>query len=329
MTRIFSDGFESGNFDAWTANGTEGGSTISVLNESPYEGTKAVKVYFDAFENDAYVYKSISMDEAYIGCRLNVSDFHGYNIYRMMQFLWLFRSSTPNAFLILKAVDDTSNPLLCLGYYDFSLYTQVVNGTHEVSKNAYHWVELYWKRSTGTIRVWLDGTECTELRVDGGNFGTNPVDRAGIGAYQRGIGTAEQTEATIYIDNVVIADSYIGADSTLHSVTETVQVADAVFRHKGVLPLFDVLALEDESLSNKSLFLVDPLIVEDSKTGTFKTVLIDTDNISIVDLVAVDKGLLVIDDVTVFEAVESGAIGGRKTRLFLVLGDLAIQLNGE
>jgi hypothetical protein len=438
---IFSDGFEGGNFDVWTANGVEGGSTISVLSESPFAGTKAAKVYFDAFENDAYVYKSISLDEVYLGCRLNVSDFHGFNIYRMMQFLWLFRSSTPNAFLLLKAVDDTSAPLLCLGYYDYNAYTQVINGTHQVSKNAYHWCELYWKRSTGTIRVWLDGSECTELRVDGGNFGANPVDRAGIGAYQRGIGTLEQTEATIYVDDVVVSDVYIDAglaailkevadsfslqDSLLCNktlgLTDSVGIQEVLGRNKPSLPILDFIALNDHLKANKLCLLTDSVSFVDLVTvfsgaliksvvdavGLHDAVLVDkpavvtdavslleqafrhksavsivdfvgavevvlaskvlavvdsaglsdflellkalrvSDSLSLVDAVStpsrflraldslgladgalVNKVLLVSENVSLAEVIEVGTGGVKKTRLFLLLGDLAIQLTG-
>jgi hypothetical protein len=82
-------------------------------------------------------------------------------------------------------------------------------------------------------------------------------------------------------------------------------------------------------MGNKSLFLTEQFSVEDQNSSAFKVLLIDSDDANVVDVVSVDKMLVVSEYVNADETVESGVFGGKKTRLFLVLGDLAIQINGD
>jgi hypothetical protein len=53
------------------------------------------------------------------------------------------------------------------------------------------------------------------------------------------------------------------------------------------------------------------------------------DSIGLSDTALIQKVLVINETVSLAEVVESGVGGAKKTRLFLILGDLAIQLTGD
>jgi len=61
FTEIFSDGFESGDFSAWTGTAKSSGETCEVESADPHHGTYNAKFYSDGGWNQyAYCYKDIT-----------------------------------------------------------------------------------------------------------------------------------------------------------------------------------------------------------------------------------------------------------------------------
>ena len=129
-------------------------------------------------------------------------------------------------------------------------------------------------------------------------------------------------------------------------VADVVGVLEWVFRHKPQVSITDVVAAVEAVLAVKLLAIADSvgfvdvvralktLNVSDTLTlvdavSTPSRVLRALDAVGLADGCFVDKVLVVSEGVCVVEVVEVGVGGARRTRLFLVLGDLAFQLSGD
>jgi hypothetical protein len=114
------------------------------------------------------------------------------------------------------------------------------------------------------------------------------------------------------------------------TVADVVGLGDGVLRDKTVA-ITDSLGISDMAQGNKA-----PLIVSDAVSLTELINVITgaiikmvADAIGVSDTALADKVLQVAEDVSLAEVVYVGAEGAKKTRLFLIVGDLAVQLTGE
>ena len=157
------------------------------------------------------------------------------------------------------------------------------------------------------------------------------------------------------------------AGATLQTVTDSLALSESVLRNKAMLPVSDSVGLADSLYSNKLLLLGDSASLSELVTvitgGVMKYVtdsvnvadlayalktLKASDSLTLVDAVAtpsrvlnaldaigatdnaaVNKVLQITDTVSLAEIVEVGAGGVKKTKLFLILGDLAVQLTSD
>ena len=111
-------------------------------------------------------------------------------------------------------------------------------------------------------------------------------------------------EVTI-TDAVALAE--IIAVSKLFAITDSVSIADVVYAMK-TLPIYDQITIADQiSTPSRILQVMETVGLADN--AYVNKTLIMTDNISLVEVVEVGKGV-------------------KKTKLFLIIGDLAIQLTG-
>jgi hypothetical protein len=133
---------------------------------------------------------------------------------------------------------------------------------------------------------------------------------------------------THVIDCVVIADAYIGpeATATLKTVVDALALLDTVYRNNS-LAVADTSSLADVVLQDKSLVTIDFVGVNDLVfTGK---IVVTADAVNFADSLSVTKVLQVTETVYLVETVQVGVGGAKKTRLFLLLGALAVQLTGE
>ncbi|MGD6809298.1 MAG: hypothetical protein ACQCN3_06320 [Candidatus Bathyarchaeia archaeon] len=315
MTRIFSDGFESGLFDNWDS--TAG--SPEVQSTEKYAGNYAA--HFTCHQSYAYAQKTIAATRLV----------YARAYFKFMQIpvssnyaIWFLRATDGTFGAEAQIVWDVDRAKFALksGYWGS---TVKVDSIYPVV-DTWYCVELKYAGtwSTPKSELWINGSKVAEINPEY----NRDAAQIQVSRYAN-LGTG--VDCHIYADCVVIDDNYIGLESgsTIQTVADAFQVSDAIFRYKSVLPVFDAVALEDQVMGNKSLFLTEQFSVEDQNSSASKVLLIDSDDTHVVDVVSVDKMLVVSEYVNAVETVESGVFGGKKTRLFLVLGDLAIQINGD
>jgi len=215
------------------------------------------------------------------------------------------------------------------------------------SLNTWYCVELYAKidGSAGEYKVYIDGTE----RIS--ETGLDTDDRGNVDQIQTGLPQSNANlEHAHRIDCVFVADEYIGPEEevTLKTVTDSFSLSESVLRNKTLI-LSDSLGLADSLLRDKSLLLSDSASLSELVTVIIGEVMkYVTDSVSSADLVStpsrvlraleaigaadnavVNKVLQITETVSLAEIVEVGVGGVKKTKLFLILGDLAVQLTGD
>jgi hypothetical protein len=157
------------------------------------------------------------------------------------------------------------------------------------------------------------------------------------------------------------------AGATLQTVADSLALSESVLRNKSLLPVSDSVGLADSLYGNKILLLSDSASLSEFVTVIMGAIVkYVTDSVNIVDLAyalktlktsdsltlvdaastpsrvlkaldaigatdnaVVNKVLQITETVSLAEIVEVGVGSVKKTRLFLILGDLAVQLTGE
>ncbi|MFB3887951.1 MAG: DUF2341 domain-containing protein [Candidatus Bathyarchaeia archaeon] len=112
------------------------------------------------------------------------------------------------------------------------------------------------------------------------------------------------------------------------SVTDTFGLAESTLRHKTLLPITESVNLAEVLRALKTLNVPDGLTLADA-SSTPSRILRVLESAALADAMAVSKTLQITDEVILVEVVELGVGGAKKTKLFLMLGDLAVQLTDE
>lgn len=316
MTQIFSDGFESGNFNAWT--GTYNSPTVE--NTSPHHGTYNMQaaissgtypIAYQLFSGQATAYA-----RAYV--KLSALPSNGNRV----NFLTLINSDQ-TSIGAAYAYNDGGTVKWEVSVKDNGVHTYVQGSSGPVV-DTYYCVELYVKvhATAGEATLWINGVQVATVT------GKKTDNQGNIG----GVAVGEWRNVTVdtiteSIDCVVAADAYIGPESTvtLQTVTDSLWVADSFFRHKAV-DLADSLGVSDAIKGNKSLLLTDFLNLSASLQilKTLKTL----DALTLSDEATTPQRISQItDSVTLVEFVTAGAGAAKKTKLFLILGDLVMEID--
>jgi len=216
FTEFFSDGFESGDFSAWTSIYTTGG-TVTVVESPVYLGTYAAK--FDATGN--------------YGCAASKTLGSVYSTLYFRAYVYFEElSSSDGSFsrLLQLRLNDGTN-IVCIGrrhvsgqprwglrYLDGSqVNVSITSPLPETGQ--WHCVEIKGviDSSVGEVRAWIDGIEL--FTYTGINTGSTSMNRLTVGRaqfdYTADIGTT-------YMDCVIVADEYIeGEDVSLPTTIGT------------------------------------------------------------------------------------------------------------
>ena len=160
--------------------------------------------------------------------------------------------------------------------------------------------------------------------------------------------------------------TFKASGASLKTVADSLGLSDSVLRHKAVLPISDVVGLAELILRHKTLAVSDgvgasdvartdksPLIAADALSlvdailrnkqfaladtvaladavSTPSRVLRAIDAVGLADGALVNKVLQLTESISLVEVVEVGTGGAaKKTKLFLILGELALQLTGD
>ncbi|MBN1244781.1 hypothetical protein JXA31_04230 [Candidatus Bathyarchaeota archaeon] len=351
FTELFSDGFESGDFSAWTSTATSG-STLSVVGSPVHHGSYALQLSgLDTASDEGYAYKQFTDSS---------------EIYARAFYLW--KDALPAAtgsywcltprlsgqngvtFLVIEPIFDFNNSKWGIRYRSGGAFVNSFEtGTSSTSADTWYCLEVHSVISadSGIAELWVDGVQKVSVS------GINNTDRLSIRYVLSGcnyVVVNEGSARTILQDCVVVADAYIGPEEeiTLVEVADSLELTETVLRNKTLI-LSDYLGLAESLYGNKSLLLSDSASLSELATVIIgKVIKYVADSVSSADLVStpfrvlrtleaidaadnavVNKVLQITETVSLAEIVEVGAGGAKKTKLFLIIGDLAVQLTGD
>jgi len=206
---IFQDGFESGDFSAWTGTSVSGG-TATVVSTPTHHGSYAAKFETTILGGYARVYKVLASAYAIIHVRVyvylnNLPTADG-QIMRFVRF-----ENTINGWVGdsgIKNVGGTIYPYRRHYIRGVTEYT----GTTPLNLSTGVWYCFEDRRvidgANGEIRIWLNGTEVLT------NTGLDTDDRGNIDRINAQLHTEYiTTPVSCVIDCVVVADTYIGPET--------------------------------------------------------------------------------------------------------------------
>jgi len=209
-TEIFSDGFESGDFSQWDSVG----GSAEVQSSVVYQGSYAARFYADY----ATAYKTISETEVYERFYVRWSSNPASG--ETFQFGGVFISGNPASCAMLKNDGGTIKWGIQYRGNDYAQHEEYA-ATPNPTTDTWYCVEVYFKSNTaGGAKLWVDGNEV--LTISGTTIGAT-ADRAYACSYY----TSGSSTPNIYVDCVVVADTYIGpisgAQEKTFTLTETAQ----------------------------------------------------------------------------------------------------------
>ncbi|MCW4016815.1 MAG: polysaccharide lyase [Candidatus Bathyarchaeota archaeon] len=243
FTEFLNDGFESGGFSAWTT--TSG--NVAVAESPTHHGSYVMECTPSAWSN-AYAQKRNFTTGLTAG-------------YARAYFRWptiptgsgswimVCRDWTPYTSICEIEVFGTTLRLedqLNSANYDY---------THSFQVDTWYCIEVKAvvnDASNGEFRVWLDGSEViTQTGLD--TSGAAEFDSIDIG--QR---AQQGTAITTYVDCVVVADTYIGPETTEQTYTKT-WTTDALFKKLGITQSFN-LDIELQKQDVPKTFALDSML---------------------------------------------------------------------
>lgn len=204
---IFEDGFESGDFSAWDSTYVTSGDTLQVTSSTSHSGSYCMEYGIDNPDTDvAYAVKGLGSSYTTIHVRLYAKVASStLSATSYVGFLILRDQSEGKTRVSLRWFGDGH---LGIGYRKDGVWN-TAESTTTMSTGAWHCLEVKCviDSTNGEYRVWLDGTEVSDLTqtgIDTTTGSTSTLLRVGNS------GSAGSGSVTIYEDDVVVADSYIG-----------------------------------------------------------------------------------------------------------------------
>ena len=197
-TTIFSDGFESGDFSAWTGTTVSAGCTLEVSSTYPHYGNYSAHSIVVPGQLYAFCYKDIAAQFT-IYLRMYIKFVEGIASgeelmlidTRDPRFIWKLSRSANTYYMGIYAVQGS--------YYSAAI--------PNITDGIWHCIEIggYINDTTGWAKGYLDGT----LYVDQTNLNTTTT---GITNVRFGNCYSFGYANEFYFDCVVVADAYIGVE---------------------------------------------------------------------------------------------------------------------
>lgn len=213
-TSIFSDGFESGDFSAWTSQAQVNG-TIIVESANPHHGTYDAKADITVFgASRASTYKTFTAGNIIYGRvyikfeELPPSDTHA------AASLQLLRAGTQVA--EAEVYNDGGTVKWALVYRSAGSYLRSLASTPLPAINVWYCLELKADMSTsdgtldGSYEFWLDGVSL--ISISNVDTDYTYVDQIGV-ARARDAQSANCAVGTTFLDCVVVDSAYIGVEA--------------------------------------------------------------------------------------------------------------------
>lgn len=309
FTEIFNDGFESGDFSAWDS--TTGSPTI--VTDPVHHGTYAMEATGTA---GIYATKTISETTVFVRAYFKWSTLYSYPG---------SDNSVTSPIRLQIGASIATKLNVWSDYVRGYIAGQFYGGSATISTGEWHCLEVKYVVSltAGELGVWLDGEEVFTVKAQ--DTGSTTVDTVNIGLCDY-----STISTTVNVDCVVVADAYIGPETaeTLIEVADVLGLSDFVLRHKPSIAVSDGVASSDVLRVFKTLNVSDMLSLVEA-VSTPRRVLQALEAVGIADGTLVDKALIITENISLVEVVAVGVKGAKRTKVFIILGDIAVQLTGD
>jgi len=250
FTTFFSDGFESGSFSAWSGTTVSSGCTLEVIAAAAYTGSYGMHYLIQSGWESAYCYENFTPDSEQTNVRLYAQ--------------CVTLPSSGGLFEIAEMGCPGSSGYIWRLWWasDGYVHFQHVTNTGDQDIGSYVgtgvWVcievQFYYDSNAGYYEVYINGSQV----LDYGTFNTT----ANGNCNQIRIGADGWSAGEGYIDDVVVADTYIGllSSTTNLNVSDSSSGSDAV----GVSVS---LPVADSGLGSDMLVLQANVPISDSGQG--------------------------------------------------------------
>lgn len=197
FTEFFNDGFESGDFSEWTSTSGSPGVQSSVVHDGSYA--------LSAGTSSHYVTKTFTAQSS-VYCRFYVR--------------WTTNPSSGNyfSFANIRGADHTylqqfavanDSGTIKWAYYDTTWH---VANSPNPTMDTWYCFEVHWEQNTSNGEIWVDGSST----FSGISCKDNDYGKLLVGCIWLTSGTN-----TFYVDCVVVADTYVGPETSTQSYSKT------------------------------------------------------------------------------------------------------------
>ena len=206
---LFSDGFESGGFSAWTGTIVTSGNTLEVSSTQSHHGTYSCHVSSAAGGTSAYAYKTLSSthDTLYVRIyvRFTVDLVNGASGVIIMK----MASSSGYGILNMRVRKTGDNYVLEVGNYAEGQYYSSLPFAIAQFTNNWYCVELqgHIDGSTGWLKALWDGS--TKVDQSNMNTGTTQIQRVSVGTDWVFGGSVP---IDFFVDCVIVSTNPIGCE---------------------------------------------------------------------------------------------------------------------
>ena len=288
---IFSDGFESGDFSAWT--GTEGSTSPTVESNIKHHGTYSMRCNpLNGDQSDVYksgltataimyhrsYYKFTGMPS--IDNQLIDLSGVGYNSYENAVFIRVKRSAGNIYWGVVTWIGGSATE---------NYETSPSNPQEDV----WYCVELVRDVTNGRTKLYIDDTlkvDCAKSHSGNSNMVWD------------GISYVNYDGLTAYVDCVAVSDTYIGQEAGIVIVTvaDSIGLSDVILRNK-TLTISDSVGLADASLKNWTPTVADTVSLLESvlRNKAFSVL----DSVGLADVIYRGKQFALTDAVSLSDAI--------------------------
>jgi hypothetical protein len=222
FTEIFSDGFESGDFSAWTGTYVDAGQTLEVSTEQKHHGTYSEKVICTDASKRAYAYKEwTTVETVYARIYVYVTQAVLNTTSRNIMFMMFHDKAC--AISTVGRTEKLSVGIISATRNFYIVYSNDIAGgagsytsTKTLSLNTWYCLEMMHTHGDGTngiYRVYID--DVLEKEWTGLDTNDYKADRLKVGMVMGWYNVNDY--GTWYSDCVVVADTYIGLESGVKS----------------------------------------------------------------------------------------------------------------
>ncbi|MCW4024079.1 MAG: hypothetical protein NWF01_03475 [Candidatus Bathyarchaeota archaeon] len=202
---LFSDGFESGDFDAWDDTGASGTSTLTVETNNPYQGSWNAKFISDGL--DCWATKSVS----------------GSPVLYYRQYIKVGNLPSSGGYTYLNGIayEDPNNAVTAYIYNNsghcYWGLLSTVNGVQYMVEEStpsdpqvdiYYYLEMCRDTTNGLNQLWVNNAIAVSASAP--NFGNSNAIFTGI--------LSSYAPVTVYFDNIKVGLSFIGPEEVFDSL---------------------------------------------------------------------------------------------------------------